>query len=562
VKVLSDKDAQLELQQSAIDVQVAKLQDLEGKLKDREATIKELKVEVKTNQDQVYKLRAVADAATKDVRRATDETQSIRKMAASEKNATFVAAQQVNELGKKLKSSDLHSGECDEVINRLTKEVTVEHQKIVKLEAVIVDLHEEVARWKEKFQGSQETIKTLQGSVKAEQQEVSLTRRMAKDSLTASVKLSSDIGGIKNTLRSSAAEVVRLDEQLDQYRKDLVERNIELEAEKEKVLAEREMVKVEKAKILGLKNEIFAQSKLIAKAEEEKLLALREVKSAQETTHEASRELATVWRKHKEVAADIPEIVDAGQRALQQVEFFRQKAEANEPIIAQLKIEVAANLKRAIAAEAVNTGHEKKVADLQELCSHAKNHDSTAGALTTKMGTRLYEAQKKLPILQQEADCYKEHVERLTGETNALKDQIPKQKSEITRLTADLEASKKETLLWRDKVKGFESQIAPLKDQVAYLTGCLGEEKAMKVEMAKQVRENRKITADAQAETAMLAQHVERLISQLQAEGSEPKSPKSPKSTGFGKLKGAMNKSQSVRSLSGLKPSASLPAIK
>lgn len=292
---------------------------------------------------------------------------------------------------------------------------------------------------------------------------------------------------------------------------------------------------------------------------------MRQVKSAQETTHEACRELATVSRKHKEVAADIPEIVDAGQRALHQVEFFREKAEASEPIIAQLKIEVAANLKRAIAAESVNTGHEKMVAELQEQSSHAKNHDSTASALTTKMATRLYEAQKKLPTLQQDVDCYKEHVERLMGDTNALKDQIPKQKSEIAKLTAELAASKKETFHWQDKVKGFECQIPPLRDQVASLTASLGEEKAMKMEMVKQVSQNRKRTTAAEEETATLTKHVERLISQLQTEGSEPKSPKSPniqKSAGFGKLKGAMNTSTTLRSLTALKPSTSLPAIK
>merc|ERR1719183_217291 len=100
---------------------------------------------------------------------------------------------------------------------------------------------------------------------------------------------------------------------------------------------------------------------------------------------------------------------------MKQVADLEGKLKDTEPVIERLKNEAAANLKRALDAEAVNIGVEKRFADLSEIAANARNHDSNVTAMTGKMALRLHDAQKKVPPLEQEAAVYKDQAARMTG---------------------------------------------------------------------------------------------------------------------------------------------------
>jgi len=561
VKVLGDRDEQIQLSTNTIDGRMADIKDLRIQLKDREATVKQLTAELEASKKQARDASIQADTAKKDWKRSADEALCLRKEASNDRNASLGVAREVQKYKHKLKASDIHSAECAEVVERLSGDIGKRQQKKVELEAAIMALNEEVSMWKHKYHDCTDTISTLQGSVKAVEEEVSMTRRTAKDSQTAAVKVASDIGPLKISLRHAESENVCLEQSLGKFRNDLVKGNIEVEAQKVKNQSLEEELKAEKAKIGDLKDTILEQKKRITGTEEREQLANRHLAAAQDASREAGRELGSVVRKRKEVEADIPEIVASGQRALHDVEIYKDKLAETTPIIEQLKKEAAANLKRALAAEALNTGQQKLVTDLEEAAAHAKSHDSTGSALTAKMATRLYEAQKQLPSLEQEVVCYKEIVERMVGEMNALKEYFPIHERDVKQLKGELGEAKQDAQQWQSKVQGFEIQISPLTEQLRKAKDLLREEQTLKQEMVKEVHRNRKRTADAEQEASELAGHVQRLIAQLQSEGSDPKSPKSPKS--LSKKKSVMLQSTvPLRgALATMKGSSSLPAI-
>jgi len=561
VKVLGDRDEQIQLSTNTIDGRMADIKDLRIQLKDREATVKQLTAELEASKKQARDASIAADTAKKDWKRSADEALCLRKEASNDRNASLGVAREVQKYKHKLKASDIHSAECAEVVERLSGDIGKRQQKKVELEAAIMALNEEVSMWKHKYHDCTDTISTLQGSVKAVEEEVSMTRRTAKDSQTAAVKVASDIGPLKISLRHAESENVCLEQSLGKFRNDLVKGNIEVEAQKVKNQSLEEELKAEKAKIGDLKDTILEQKKRITGTEEREQLANRHLAAAQDASREAGRELGSVVRKRKEVEADIPEIVASGQRALHDVEIYKDKLAETTPIIEQLKKEAAANLKRALAAEALNTGQQKLVTDLEEAAAHAKSHDSTGSALTAKMATRLYEAQKQLPSLEQEVVCYKEIVERMVGEMNALKEYFPIHERDVKQLKGELGEAKQDAQQWQSKVQGFEIQISPLTEQLRKARDLLREEQTLKQEMVKEVHRNRKRTADAEQEASELANHVQRLIAQLQSEGSDPKSPKSPKS--LSKKKSVMLQSTvPLRgALATMKGSSSLPAI-
>lgn len=560
VKVSSDKDEQIQLLTSTIDGRMADIKDLRTQLKDREAAVTQLTAELETSRTHARDASIEADTAKKDYKRSVDEAQGLRKEASNERNASLSVAREVQKYKHKLKASDVHSADCDEVIERISGDIGRQQQKIVELEAAIRSLHEDVSMWKQKYHDSKDTISTLQGSVKAVEEEVSMTRRTAKDSQTAAVKVASDVGSLKISLRHAESENVVLEQSLVKLRNDLVSGHIEAEAQKAKKQALEEELKAEKAKLGALNDTILEQKKRIAATEEREQLANRHWAAAQDSSREACRELSSVVRKGREVEAEIPEIVASGQRALQDVAVYKKQLADTTPIIEQLKKEAAANLERALAAEALNTGHQKLVSGLEEAAAHAKSHDSTASALTTKMATRLYEAQKQLPSLEQEVACYKEHMERMIGELNELKELFPIQERRVKQLQGELEEAKQDSQQWQIKVQGFESKISPLTEQLEKAQTQLREEQTLKQEMVKELQRNRKRTADAEQESGELTKHVERLIAQLQSEGSELKSPKSPKS--LSKKKTVMLQSTvPLRALATMNGSNSLPAI-
>lgn len=230
---------------------------------------------------------------------------------------------------------------------------------------------------------------------------------------------------------------------------------------------------------------------------------------------EVGRELSVSKKNHIEDMAEVPDIKKAGDNAAAEVVRLQKVLAARDQTVNQLKNDVAAALQRAHKAEDLHTRHAKQVADLEEVASRAKTVDNTSSNLSTKMANRLHEAQKKLPILEQEAADYRDHVERMVGEMNALKEQFPKHDAEVERLKAEIQAAKAEARQWQTKAERLEEKVNPLTEKMEVLEGQFREAQVMKEEVVKDAHRNRKRAAEAEEEAGELAKHVERLVEQL-----------------------------------------------
>jgi len=295
--------------------------------------------------------------------------------------------------------------------------------------------------------------------------------------------------------------------------------------------------------------------------------AKRSAKNSQALAEKVGHELNTAIRNKRSVEAEIPPIADAAQRYVQQILDLEAKLKDAGAEIETHRKQAAVNLERAVAAEKINTGHDQVVATLEDVAELAKAHNSNASAMEKKMATRLHEAEKKLPSLEQEVGAYKSQVDRIVAELERFKEKAPKREEEIARLQHELEISKAETVEWRSKVAGIEAKIPPLSEQLMFVRAQLNEEEALKREMVKQLHASRKSETEAEQHVKELTKHVNILVEQLKTEGSEPRSPKhidSPKYGGaLSRVKASLKSSpekMAVRAL--MKESRSLPAIK
>jgi len=529
LKTVVDQEQQIALLEKAMDGRLNDIEVLQDKLKKIEATVEKLNGELKASKKQAAANKVEAETAKKDWKLSSEQVISVRKEVSNERNAAMVLVRELHSSKGAVKVAGVHAADCDEVIQRLTGTIAREQTKFVESEAVVKSLREQLAKSEARFQRSQEEVSQGQILVKAVTSELNATTRTAKDSGTCTAKLIVDVCDTRASLRASQTEAARLDQTLDKFRKDLVVCEKDLDAEKAKVAKLTTALHAADAKNVKLTDKITDQQRFVKVLEENVATAQRMSSSAARMTEAVGRDLYAARQKKQDAESDLTPLEDASKRYIAQVADLQAKLQASTTIVDSLRSEAAANLKRAIAAEATNLGHEKVVADLSEVAANAKSHDGTASVLTTKMAHRLYEAQKRIPPLEQEVGVYKEQVVRQLEELNALKDKQPGKDAEIKKLRADLATSKGETHDWHMKVAGIEAKIPPLSEQVLSVQSQLKDELALKTELVKELYKCRKKTTEAEDQAKELTAHVQRLVVQLQSDSAEPKSPKSPK---------------------------------
>merc|ERR1712139_144107 len=108
-----------------------------------------------------------------------------------------------------------------------------------------------------------------------------------------------------------------------------------------------------------------------------------------------------------------------------------------DKVIKTLEIEVERTKRRTIAAEAVSTNHDERVAELQDLAAFANNSDAEARTLTKKMASQLYEKTKKMPGMEKEIANYKTEVASLRKELKNARMQVPMKDVEIKKVEKD-----------------------------------------------------------------------------------------------------------------------------
>lgn len=570
VKDLAERDGQIELLKQTIEERTKDIHKLTQKVKDSEAEIKKLTKAVRAEHTKATMTAAVADTAKKDFKMAVEEASGVRKEVAAAQNYVMTVARELKLQKVKTKESDSHSVDCEEVIGRLTGDIAKEQQKVLETEALVETFKKKLNESEDRYHASLERIADLEGSVQAISEEVGLVRRAEKDSTVTVSKLGTVIHDYKANLNVSESEVGRVSEMLEKYRKDLVDREHELEVEKAKVIKHKEETLVEKHKVQELHEVVISQKKEMEIMLELEHNAERTAETSLRATEALGHELHRARNKQKAAELELAPVVDMSQREAVQISDLEGKMLASEVFIESLKKDVATNLKRALDAEAINSGHEKMVAELEEVAAHAKGHDHTASALTTKMATRLLEAQKKVPPLEQEVAVYKDQTARTLMEMDKLKEKMPRYEKDLKRLTKELSSSKLETAEWRSKITAVEAQIPPLSEKLMFTQSQLRDEEALKKELVQQLHANRKRTAEAEEQAKELTKHVQTMVEQLKNKKSdrdpnEPKSPKSPSSPkSFLQRVRATPQLQSpkipARAL--LKGSDSLPALK
>jgi len=563
---LAERAEQIQILRNSVAERVADIAALQKKLEVSETKLKETTGDLKKTSMALHLARGVADQNKNDYKRVVEDIKGVRKEVGNEKNATLSVARELRAVQIDLKQSNVHSEDCDEVIARLSADLAKETQKVKAAEAVIVRLKDDVQKSEDRFHNEQHKVADLQGSCKAVAEELGLTKREAKDHSLAASKLGMDVFGAKRDAAVSEKESIRIAESLEQYRKDLLASDTALKDEHKKVTKLHMEIAVHKSKIESMQAVITEHQGEMNTVLEIQGMAERQAQGATRMTELVGSELHKARQLQKEAESSLAPVEEVGARAMQIVARLEVEVKDAGVVIEGLRKEAAAAKIRADKAESINHGHEKLVAELEDVAALARGHDSTASAMTTKMASRLYEAQNKLPPLEQEVAIYKDQVDRMLVELTELKAAAPKLQVAIKKLTKELEVSKGETRDWKAKIGAVEEQIPPLSNQVLFLKDALRDEESLKKEMVKQLHANRKRTAEAETEAKELTSHVQRLIDQLNSSSKDPKSPKSPKSPAnvFGmaaKGKAAPAKTSSnMASL--LKGSASLPAIK
>lgn len=505
---------------------------LQKKIIDSEAVVKKLTAELEVAEDTIRVLKVDLEASQKESKYFESEISSEKRLTANERNATVAVAIELGSYKRKLQASDSHAGNCEEVIERLTGAVAREQKKVEQKEDVIDSLKESLAKSIERFERSQEKVAELESLVVVTSEELGLVRRAAKDSTLFASSLGGVISENKTRAEEAEKESTRVAATLDKYRNDLLECEKKVDVEKAKVVKLQEEVKVEKRKVGELHAVITQQQSDLKKVLEIEHQAERDSENSKKEKEMIALTLYEAKKKTKAAEIELQPWVEASDRYMRQVAALEEQLKDKDVVIEKLKKDVAKNLKRAVAAEAVNTGHEAKVAELEDVAALAQRGDTEASKTTTKMAARLYESQKKIPPLEAEVAVYKDQVIRVLEEMEKLKAKLPSKDKEIKKLTKELSSAKQESRDWQTQIAGVEAKITPLNDKLMYTQAQLREEEALKKEMAKQLHANRKRLAEAEDQSKELTDHVQRLIDQLGAEGREPdpKSPKSPKS--------------------------------
>lgn len=573
-----DQEHQLGLLQNCINGNVADIAAIQKKLKDSEANAKQLAQDLQVARRETTEVRDQRDSVKEDYKQSSDETKIVRKEVKDERSTCFSVVRELQGLRKELIKCNAHAEDCERVITGMTADLKKEQTKFFDSQAVVKSLNEKVKLTEKKVEKGKEREFDLGGVLQATAEELSLERRTAKDAGTAIGVLTNDIRGVKVNLRGSSTDVVRLEETLETFRKNLFTCEANLGAEKGKVVKLTSQLEAMNQQNKRLDNVIVDKGREIASWEEQLHLCERRADGHSKMTESVAFKLSMTSKSERISQVELSTVTESAERYMKRIEHLEKQLKEADEEKERLKQKIHANLVRAEGAESLNHGHEKTVADWEEKAAVAERHDQNHSALTVKMAHKLYEAKGALPPMEQAVGAYKDQVERLVSEITKLEAEMPKVAAENKRVTQAHGKSQAFALKCEAAAEAANAKVPPLKEKILFLEAQLGDEEAFKREIVKELNKNRKRATEAEDQVKELAGHIDRLIFQLKSDGKpvgKERSPRSPKGSrspkgersprspkGEGGRKGDRDGAP-LRSLMGgvLKKTESLPSI-
>jgi len=518
-----EAEAQVKLLQSRCDERYADCDSLRKKLDASEAKVEELTTELRDITDKERKARSDFETANLSYKKSLDDMQGVRKEVANERNASRNFQRELIAARSNLSKSDEHSDECNEVIERLTVEVQKEHQKFLNAQEIIQELRDKLQRTERNVKDEKTKVSDVEAILTAVREELAVTHREADTASTVVTKLTTDLSGVNNNLRNSDANVSRLEESLDGFRQALVKCESDLKKERSKTAELNEEMKILKQTLSETNEELKYKIGESASWQEKFGLKQREIQDLHNLAEVTNKELKSVRDRCNYAEDDVaaPKL----EKVLQEIEGYQAKGQELEEIIVGLRKQVKANLVRAEKAEAMVKEHDARATIYQEQAEVSKLKADSANEVQKKMATRLNESQVKLPPLQQDASCYKAHVERLLGELDGEKKKLNKSSQQSHDLAKDLKEKREEADALQSKVPYLENELRRVNESLLLAQTKLKDEEILRRQLIKEFKSKTDEHNDAEFRAKEYKVHVERLLEELRQahEAQKPK---------------------------------------